>query len=797
MANSQSPSKAESPVRAGASSPLAARLGLLVLGPVVFFCGLEAALRLAGYGRPAGLFIPDGRPGFYRTNPDFTSPFIPASFGIQPLNFRIQKHKETGHIRVFVLGESAAQGTPDPDFGFAAQLRAQLKARIPDREVEVYNLGITAINSHVVYQAARQLAGFAPDLLVVYMGNNEVVGPYGPGCAYLPVTPPAWFIRASVWVRGTRVGQFVSEASTLLLHLGRRPLEWKGMETFSESAVRGDDPRLGLVYENFATNLRDILDIAGRSGVKTVLATVVANLRDSAPFVSLHRAGLSPEEAKVWKAASDAGIIAWDLGDNESALYEFTEALRIDPQFAETHFRAGRLEEALGQSSLARGQYLDALHWDALRFRPDAAINERIRQIARGAGSTVVLVDAAREMGSDPDSSAPPPGRDALFDHVHFNWEGNFRVAQLLADGCIRALLGRDAHTRDGLTAAGCATALGYTPVARLRMLNVLAQLTLRPPFTNQSTFSEDQARLKKEIELLKAQFGTPEAKAADLDALKKAIQLDPDNAALAMRLGIMESEAGNFDRALASFERAETLLPRSAEMSWRRAQVLIRMRRFDEAEALLLGSLAMDEAYYSAGGELVELWAATGQLDKGRRFFTRELARAPSNHYLRLEYANLLFMDGDWRGVETEARRIWDDDPRSRTATAALELLVRLFERQRLKDAADAISLAARIPQAGDYFNNQRLVEIYAARGDPLGTAESLKALAASGPFDAAQHLDLAHRMSDLNRRREMLDELARAREVGQIEGDEPQLDAINKMIGIYRRRFSDGQAQ
>jgi Tfp pilus assembly protein PilF/lysophospholipase L1-like esterase len=796
MANLDNPGAAR-PVQAGPPAALAPRLALLVLAPAVFFCGLEGILRLAGYGRPTGLFIPAGEPGLYRTNPDFTAPFIPSSFGIQPLNFTIRGHKEPGHIRVFVLGESAAQGVPDPDYGFASLLRAQLRARIPGREVEVYNLGITAINSHVVYQAARQLADFEPDLLVIYMGNNEIVGPFGPGCAYLPVTPPLWFIRAGAWVRGTRTGQLLSSIWGRISRSSQRPQEWKGMETFSESAVRGDDPRLGLVHDYYAANLRGILDIARRSGAKTVLATVVANLRDSAPFVSLHRAGLSPADEKSWKAAFDAGTVAWDLGDNESALYEFTEAIRIDPQFAEAHFRAGRLEEALGEPELARSQYLDALHWDALRFRPDRAINEAVRRIAGSAGSSVLLVDVARELGSDPDSKAPPAGRDILFDHVHFNWAGNLRIARLLSDGCIRQLLGPDARPPDALDASGCAAALGYTPDGQLRMLKVIAQLTLRPPFTGQSTFSEDQAELKREVAQETARLQAPGAKAAALDAVRRAARLDPENAPLAMRLGAMEFDAGNLESALSCLEKAEALQPPSAEMAWRKAQLLIRLGRRDEAEALLTGSLGMDEDYYSAGGELVELWAATRQFDRAKAFFAKELSRAQSNHYLRLEYANLLNLAGDLAAAEGEARRIWDEDPRSRPATAALELLVRLYDRQKRRDAADALTLEARPYQAGDYFNNQRLVQIYAARNDPAGTAESLQALAASGPFDAAQHLDLAHRMSELKRVRDMLDELAHAREVAKIEGDAAQSGEIDRLIEAYRRRFSDGQVR
>jgi tetratricopeptide (TPR) repeat protein len=778
--------------RPGAS--FLARVALLIGVPALFFCALEGALRIAGFGKPTAFFIPDGKPGFYRTNPNFTAPFIPASFGIQPLNFRIARHKDPGGVRVFVVGESAAQGMPDPDFGFAAQLRVQLGARFPERKIEVCDLGITAINSNVVYRLVRQVSDFEPDLIVIYMGNNEVIGPYGPGCAYLSSTPGLWFIRTGAWIRSTRTGQAMAALLGRVASFGERPSDWKGMETFSSNSVRAGDPRLDAVYRNFSANLRDMISCARRGGTRVVLATVVANLKDNAPFISLHREGISGDDLKSWTAAFDAGKIASDLGDTRSALFEFEQALRLDPEYAETYFRLGSLYEAAGDGARARERFEDALHWDALHFRPDPRINEEIRRVAGEAG--VPLVDLATAMGADPASSSPLAGREMLFDHVHFNWEGNYQAALLLAEGCGSELDGAAKRPREaaGASIDACASELGFTPDARLKMLQTMVQLTLRPPFTGQYTFSRDQADYKYAVGKIERQRSSPDERAAELRLVEGALQRNPANPSLALRAASLESEAGNLARAQALMAQSEALQPPSADLTRRKAQVLLQMRRYDEAESLLLGSVGLDRDYFVAGGALADLWASTRQFEKGRQFFSGELGKRPANHYLRLEFAQFLARSGDTAGAEHEAQRIWADDPRSRPAMAALELRVRLKADQHRQPEVDALTLEAAPFQPGDYFNNQRLLGLYTARNDAVGVVDSLRALESSGPFGSEQHLDLAHRLSDLNRVPEMLDELATARDVALIEHDGERSGMIDAMIATYRGRFADG---
>ena len=68
--------------------------------------------------------------------------------------FRKKKQKNT--FRIFVLGESAAMGFPYPNnISFQRMLKYQLQKTNPDKDIEIINLALTAINSYTFYDFAQ------------------------------------------------------------------------------------------------------------------------------------------------------------------------------------------------------------------------------------------------------------------------------------------------------------------------------------------------------------------------------------------------------------------------------------------------------------------------------------------------------------------------------------------------------------------------------------------------------------------------------------------------------------------
>ncbi len=753
--------------------------------PALLLLGLEGGLRLAGYGRSAKFLIPDDQAGSYRTNPDFVSLFMPGSFDLRPLNIRMVARKPANTVRIVVLGESAAQGIPAPAFGFAPQLQAQLRTRYPDKNIEVINTGVVAINSHVVYQIARDLADFSPDLFVVYLGNNEVVGPYGPGCAYLSAMPPLPVIRLSVFIRSTRTGQLIG---ALLAKINRHgpAAEWGGMSMFVDNAVAGDDPRLEAVYRNFEANLQDIVRVATGVGAKTLLCTVVSNLKDCAPLLSRHRAGLSSDKLAAWQRAFDRGRLAWRLGEVAAARTDLQEARRLDPQYADTLFMLGSLELQASKMEAARSLLLEAEHWDALRFRPDPRINDSIRQVAR-ATPAVSLLDAAVQMGSDPASTVVPAGRELLFEHVHLDWDGNFLLARAMAQGAESALFGAVASPRPWLESADCAAALAYSPHEHYPVLQHLATIVQNPPFTNQLTYIEDMARLARDLTRTQTESVMPGNLQQAKEMVRAASVRDPKNPDLAKLEEGIDDDLGDMAGALAAARRSQQLQPVNFVLVADEAIKLSRLGRFEEAEVLLKKAAATcpprDLALMAPA--FADFFIRTKRLVEGRRHLDGVIALRPADASLRLLRGRLTRLAGDATAAENEFRAILADKPGNQGALEALVSL--LMETGRPADAEQA-SLAAADRQPGNLANNLRAAILSEARGDDARTIRFLLAAERSGPVTPAVELRLARKLFSLGKTEESLLHLAEAKRIVGLEDDAATTEGINQVIADVR---------
>lgn len=527
------------------------RIGLVLGTPLLVLLGAECALRLVGYGYPVTFFIKSGSNHEYITNQKFAWQFFSKRTALKPFLFTLPEQKAPGTLRICILGDSAAMGTPDPAFSFGRILEAMLRRQYPQTHFEIMNAAMRGINSHVIRLIAPECARHHVDLFIVYMGNNEVVGLHAPNPGSPPWAQSLALIRAGEWVRRTRLGELLTSA----LH-SAEPGD-QDMEEFRKHRLRADDWRRDKNRQNFRANLEHILQAATGSGARVLLCTVAVNLKDFPPFASLHRADLSPADAARWDSLYDAGAQLESKGRFHEAAEQYLAAAKLDDHFAELHFRLGRCYWGLQDWDEAGKQFGLARDWDGLQFRTDSAMNDLIRDAAgktRGAG--VRLLDIDKVFAQSELSEHGVPGRKLFYEHVHPTFAGNY----LLARACDEALTSQLSAqlparaSREVPTAGQCAEDIAYTPYDDLNVNAAMVRLMSGPPFLDQLDHSQQQAAAEADNKRRLAAFGPQEAQLC-LNAYVAALSRRPDDWPIHFNLALFCQDLKRQAQAIEQFD--------------------------------------------------------------------------------------------------------------------------------------------------------------------------------------------------------------------------------------------------
>jgi len=623
------------------------RLVALVGAPVLLLGLLELILRVAAGGYPTSFLLPTSHKGrdVLVQNNQFGWRFFGPEMARLPHPICISQTPARDSIRVVVLGESAAKGDPDPNFGLARMLEAMLSLRHEGIHFEVVNAAVTAINSHAILPIARDCADAHADVWVIYMGNNEVVGPFGAGTVFGRQAPPLAMIRGSLALKATRTGQLLDGLLGPLSSQSEAEADWQGMQMFLEQQVRANDPRMSGVYRHYERNLADILRVGRRSGAGIVVSTVAVNLRDCAPFASAHSVGFPANEKARWEALYQIGIQAQDSGNHQEAAARFAEAARLDDSFAELRFRQGQCSLALGQPLEATRHFQAARDFDVLRFRCDTRINEVIRNLAAEQEfGGILLADAERAFAEQSDDGLP--GERHFYEHVHLTFEGNWLLARTIAEQVERLLaqrltvgVGPDASWP---SVADCAQKLGWSEWSQLNGWRGLLPRFSNPPFTKQFDHQAQMQRVQAKLAELSAATQRPGLSNA-LRACEEALALAPEDPALLGQVASLRSALGDTGGAMVAAQRAVDLIPSDAKGWSKVALGRARQRQFTEAISAFENAVRLNPQDAASLEGLAQAKAAAGRREEAAADFRRLLKARPGLGLAWLHYGQLL----------------------------------------------------------------------------------------------------------------------------------------------------------
>jgi tetratricopeptide (TPR) repeat protein len=362
--------------------------------PVLFFVLLEVVLRIAGYGSNYLQWVSPVK-GTYMLNPDIARKYLHTINEIPSSNGDVfDEVKKPGAFRVFVVGSSAAAGYPfQPNGAFSRYIRQRLTLEYPDSEIEVVSCAMSAINSYAIRDLMKGIVKEKPDLIIIYAGNNEYYGALGVGSMESFGTS-RWLVNAAIFLEQFRTFQ-------LLRNAAKGPasfFEKKNPPTGTLMSCMARDQYIGLgskVYKEgvaqFEGNMTDVLEMAKEHNVPVILGTLVCNLKDQYPFVSIDKKGI--------------------------------------PR-ADTVFLQAKKELAQKNFHTADSLFRYAKDLDALRFRAPTAINKVIRSLGGEFNCRVVDIDSAFSALS-PDHVV---GDNLMTDHLHPTLHGYQIIGRLYYD---------------------------------------------------------------------------------------------------------------------------------------------------------------------------------------------------------------------------------------------------------------------------------------------------------------------------------------------------------------------------
>lgn len=339
-------------------------------------------------------------------------------------------------FRIFCLGGSTVQGRPySIQTSFTTWLKLSLQAADGSQNWEVVNCGGISYASYRLVPILEECLRYQPDLFVICTGHNEFLEErtYGPikHASPLWAIPQRWAGRTRLFhvVRGAYLDATQTDPHTAH-HVPVLKDEVDALLDYNrgiEAYHRDEAWRAGVIahYEN---NVRRMIAMCRGADVPVILIRPPSNLRDTPPFKSQHKAGLTDAELQTWESLVEAAKTHY-RSDLPTAIHFLEQAIAIDDQFAVTFYELGKCYDTLGLREQARAAYWQARELDICPLRILAPMERALKQVAEDTGTP--LIDAFHLL----EEKCPCGilGDRMLVDHVHPTFEGHQMIADAIA----------------------------------------------------------------------------------------------------------------------------------------------------------------------------------------------------------------------------------------------------------------------------------------------------------------------------------------------------------------------------
>ena len=627
----------------------------VVVFPVATLLLLEVLFGILAPGAPNKFFIKGNIPGkasVFRANYRFAKRFFPANLGRKPLPeiFPAKRTKKT--FRAFILGESAARGEFLADFSFSRMLEAVLKKNNPDKNIEIINTGIPAINSWVITEIANELVDYQPDLVIIYAGNNEFIGPYG----------PASIFSGNSGRLAAKLGIFASSLDLIkALKSDQLPKTlkkgWQGLEMFFENRIAPNSKLIETCIENWQKNLKEILQPFKKNSIPTLICSVPANLKDCPPFMSVE---ISPESTKkldILKTAYSNNN--WDkiieIFDKNSEIFK-NHAL-ANWLKAEAKFRQNNYKEALNL-------YKKSLNLDCFRVRTNTEMNKISEKISTEFKSGFLdLIPIFNQ-----NSQTQICGKDLIYDHVHLTFKGHFLAAKSIYKFIANNHEEKNLNfSPDFPDLSQMAQLIAFTDNDRIFNLSNIIAAMKEKPFVLQINNAQTIKRLTNELKKLNKLQNTAE----DIYATTQALEKFPEDWHFSHRLANLYMQTGQLQEAIAYFNKTLKQNPFNINSLNNAGTLYLQTKSFKQAAELFNRAIELAPNFADAFFNLALCAGKKHNSKKAIALYQKTLAINPAHTNSIYNLANIYFSEKNYKKALSFYKRVININPQNLNALA------------------------------------------------------------------------------------------------------------------------------
>jgi tetratricopeptide (TPR) repeat protein len=404
--------------------------------PILFFVLVEVVLNLAGFGKDFELLhkIRIGDQTYYQVNKQVARRYFSTQDVTIPdaRDGIFQKEKSHNTFRIFCLGGSTTAGFPyQYNATFPSLLNDRLELLFPEKYFEVINFGISAINSYSVLDFTKELVNYDPDLFLIYMGHNEFYGALGVASTQ-KIGENRNFVKFYLRMEKFKLFQLLRRVVYKIKGASKKQTSNKTLmqSVVADQVIPYKSDKFNLADENYRQNLNEIISIIRDKDIPVLTSTLVSNLKDQQPFVSIFSEDFNQQ--KEWDDLFANGMELYNRGEFSKAKDSFNKNINMDAAQAKAHYFLGKCDEHLGEYEKALAAFNQAKDLDALRFRASSEINEIIRNVCSDKNVPVVEMVKQFQQNSDNDLV----GDNLMLEHLHPTFHGNY----LLADGFLKAM---------------------------------------------------------------------------------------------------------------------------------------------------------------------------------------------------------------------------------------------------------------------------------------------------------------------------------------------------------------------